>query len=262
MRHLVPSARVAPRRRPFFIWPVDSLPPHKCGSVCVAPLYVITVPRHGGCAKLAPVPVALAPTQKMIPNHQTVAEFLRRLGHRVALVARKPVHPHSPKSVVIWPVDQGEDPADIACGLASDYHAVYANLNPLHQYMAHVSPDPWRSVCDSMIARRTRILIDVDAHDCPKAEARDQFNAIRRELGEPLIAADSGNGYGLIYSCNLPANETSWHRVRIFLSRLREKYPCVDAGVFTASRLTRVIGTLNRSVTDGSRIETLLLSDE
>lgn len=198
----------------------------------------------------------------MTPNYETVAEFLRRLGHRVALVARKPAFPHLPKSVVVWPVDQGDDPADIACGLASDYHAVYANLNPMHDYMAHVSPDPWRSVCDSMIARRTRILIDVDAHDRPKAEAREQFDAIRRELGEPLIAADSGNGFGLIYSCNLPADQASWHRVRIFLAQLKEKYPCVDAGVFTASRLTRVIGTLNRSVKDGSRICTHLLSDE
>jgi hypothetical protein len=194
----------------------------------------------------------------MLPEIETVAEFLRRLGHRVALIGRKPID-HAPKSMVIWPAEQ-DDVADQACWLARQYDAVYVNLNPLATYMLDVYPPTGRSVTDNMIASRTRVLIDIDGHDVPKEHAREQKDTIKAEIGQPLVETDSGNGYGLIYTCNLPNDELSKRRVQLYLQRLKERYPCVDTSVFGAGRLTRVIGTLNRSVIDGSRIPTAILN--
>jgi hypothetical protein len=180
------------------------------------------------------------------------------MGHPIALVGRKPIG-HAPKSTVIWPAEQ-DDVADQAGWLSDQYHAVYCNLNPLAAYMLDVYPPAGRSVADNMIAARTRVLIDIDGHDVPKDSAREQKDAIKAELGEPLMETDSGNGYGLIYTCSLPNDELSKHRVQVYLQRLKARYPCVDTSVFGAGRLTRVIGTLNRSVIDGSRIPTALLN--
>src|SRR5262245_44750221 len=120
----------------------------------------------------------------------TIAEFLQRLGHRVALIGRKPID-RAPKSMVIWPAEQGDDVADQAWYLSTLYHAVYCNLNPLAAYMLDVLPEQGRSVTDDMIAARTRVLIDVDGHNVPKDIARGQKDAIKAELGEPLIETDS-----------------------------------------------------------------------
>jgi hypothetical protein len=192
------------------------------------------------------------------PCPATAAEFLRRLGHRVALIGRKPVD-HAPKSMVIWPAEQ-DDVVDHACYLSSLYHAVYVNLNPLAAYILDVVPEQGRSITDAMIASRTRVLIDIDGHDVPKDIACEQKDAIKAEIGEPLIETDSGNGFGLIYTCQLPNDEQSKHRVRVYLQRLKSRFPCVDTSVFGAGRLTRLIGTLNRSVIDGGRVPTAILN--
>lgn len=192
----------------------------------------------------------------MSPDYATVAEFLRRLGHPVALIGRKPVD-SAPSSMVIWPIEQ-DDAADQACCLSQQYHAVYANLNPLASYMLDVMPDRGRSVSDDMIARRTRLLIDVDAHDAPKELARDQKDAIKARYGAPLIETDSGNGYGLIYAIDYPNDADAKHRIKILLERLKAEFSCVDTSTFNSGRLTRVIGTLNKSST-GERINTCLL---
>lgn len=194
----------------------------------------------------------------MTPDYDTVAEFLRRLGHPVAIVGRNPVNPFG-KSTVLWPQDQS-DTVDEVCGIARDYHATYVNLNPLVPDVRDMSPDLGTSVRNAMIARRTRILIDVDAHDLPKEMAREQKDAIKARLGEPLIETDSGNGYGLIYTCNLPNDYASSLRVKEYLKRLQADFSCVDDGVFTAGRLTRVAGTFNRCRVTGERIPTRLLN--
>jgi len=188
----------------------------------------------------------------------TIAEFLRRLGHRVALIGRKPVD-RAPKSTIIWPVEQ-DDVVDQVCYLGDLYHAVYCNLNPLADYMLKAVPEAGRSVNDAMIRARTRVLIDIDGHDVPKAVARAQKDSIKAEIGDPLIETDSGNGYGLIYTCDLPNDEQSKHRVQVYLQRLKSRFPCVDTSVFGAGRLTRIIGTCNRSVIDRSRISTEILN--
>jgi hypothetical protein len=180
----------------------------------------------------------------------TIREFLRRLAHRVVLVGL------GERTRVIWPVEQ-DDPADSADWLSRQSHSVYVNLNPLEPYMESVAPhmrDPHDqddipgSVRDAMIARRTHLLIDVDGHDCPKEEARDQKDAIKARYGPPLIETDSGRGYGLIYNIDYPNDHDAKQRVRKLLKNLKADYPCVDHGVFNAARLTRLIGTPNRSI--------------
>lgn len=194
----------------------------------------------------------------MRPDPDTIAEFLRRIGHPVALVGRKPIG-RAPKSMVIWPAEQ-TDTIDQACWLSSQYDAVYVNLNPLKTCLLDAVLPAGRSVCDLMIARRTRVLLDVDAHTTAKKIAREQAEQIKAELGEPLIASDSGNGFGLLYTCDLANDEYAKLCVRNYLLSLGERYSCLDTCVFGASRLTRLIGTPNRSVATGKRIPTRLLN--
>jgi len=196
----------------------------------------------------------------LFPQESTIARFLARLGHPVALIGRKPVN-GAPKSMVVWPAEQ-TDTVDQAAWLATQFHAVYVNLNPLHPDLMTALPDPGVSVSDAMIFRRTRVLIDVDGHNVPKDQAREQMEAIRAKIGKPLMATDSGNGYGLIYTCDLPNDDDSKQRVKAYLQQLKAEFPCVDTSVYGAGRLTRCIGTLNRSVIDGSRIPTFLENHE
>jgi hypothetical protein len=190
-------------------------------------------------------------------NSAVVAEFLRRLGHTVALIGRKPLG-QEPVSTVLWPIDV-DDPVDAACYLSRFYHSVYVNLNPLASYLRDHRPISARSINDRMVERRTRLLIDVDGHDMPKDVAREQAEAIKAEYGQPLVHSDSGNGFGLIYDINLPNDSRSSFQVKTYLRELKARYPCVDVSCFNAGRLTRVIGTFNRSKLTGERIETHLL---
>ncbi len=195
----------------------------------------------------------------LLPCEHTIANFLALLGHPVALVGLKPVDV-ALAFACVWPAEQ-TDVVDQAAWLGRQYHAVYVNLNPLHPEMMSALPEAGRSVSDTMIARRTRVLINIDGHDVPKEVAREQMEAIKAQIGEPLMATDSGNGYGLIYTCDLPNDEESKRRVQIYLQQLKAEFPCVDTSVYGAGRLTRLIGTLNRSVIDGSRITTSLLRE-
>ncbi|MGE0696882.1 MAG: hypothetical protein AB7O59_22400 [Pirellulales bacterium] len=186
-------------------------------------------------------------------DESTVAEFLKRLGHAVAIVGVKPTTANTPPSSVKWPAEQTDILRHVA-RMSRYYYSVYVNLNPLRPEIL----SPKGSVRDNRIASRTRVLIDIDGHDVPKEVAREQKDAIKVKLGEPLIETDSGNGYGLIYPCDMPNDQHSKHVVRTLLNTLKAEFPCVDASCFNAGRLTRLIGTPN--VRDGVRIPTELLN--
>jgi hypothetical protein len=192
---------------------------------------------------------------KIAPKPDTIREFLRRLGHPVAIVCRKPIGDAG--SIVLWPSDL--DVPDIAARrLAPDFDAIFCNLNPLKSpYRQDVQP-PGTSIRRDMITRIARVLIDLDSQGSTKAEAYRQMLAIRDELGEPIMATDSGNGHALIYAVDLPVE--SFPRVVAFLKNLKERYSCVDASVGTPERLTRLIGTFNRDKLTGERIQTCLLT--
>lgn len=198
-------------------------------------------------------------------DRETIEIFLKRLGHPVMLKGRKPATAHAPKSTILFPSEQSDTVGE-AAELAKQYHAVYVNLNPLLE--EYVEGVPYKcpndgggkmSVRDCMIARRTRLLVDVDGHDVPKEVARQQKDAIKAKLGEPLIETDSGNGYGLIYAIDLPNEEQSTSLIKRVLAGLKKDFDCVDTSCANAGRLTRVIGTLNVSA-DGIRIPTRLLN--
>ncbi len=193
------------------------------------------------------------------PDRQTIETFLRLLGHKVAVIARKPCDKRAPSMVVLWPVDLEEDRTDQILYLAENYNAVYVNLNPLKPQYETVRPRQGSSVRDAMIERRTRVLIDIDGHDVPKEDAEQQKNAIKEHLGWPvLLETDSGNGYGLIYEVDYPTDRESNGLVKRFLHGLKEQFPCVDVSCSNAGRLTRLIGTLN--VRHGERIATRILN--
>ncbi|WP_428304641.1 hypothetical protein [Lacipirellula sp.] len=191
---------------------------------------------------------------------QTIVEFLDRIGHPVAIVARKPVDDRAPPMQVLWPVDQ-TDRIDQIEWLAEQYNAVYCNLNPLQERYLSVRPKHGSSVKDVMIARRSRLLIDIDGHGVPLDEAERQKDAVKAHLGWPvLIETFTGNGYGLIYETDLPTDRASNKQVKDFLHGLNEQFNCVDVSCSNSGRLTRLIGTWN--VRDGVRIPTRILGND
>lgn len=111
-----------------------------------------------------------------------------------------------------------------------------------------------------MIAQRRRVLIDVDAHEVDKSVARDQADTIIREIGSPLLFADSGNGYTILYECDLPNDEQSKYGLKNYLEQLNSRYSCVDKCVYGAGRLTRLIGTSNRCKATGDRVPTFFIN--
>jgi hypothetical protein len=197
----------------------------------------------------------------MIADTNTIREFLTRLGHKPAIVARKPnidKPTDLPDMYVLWPVQIIDAPDQIAF-LANYYDAVYCNLNPLAPKWQYEILPPGKSIKDSMIGRRTRTLVDIDAHDCELSVAADQRDRVRDWIKQnlddaPLIETESGNGYGLIYACDHANDTESKNYVKEFLNMLKDEFPTVDASCFNAGRLTRVIGTFNRR--NGSRVQT------
>lgn len=207
--------------------------------------------------KRSSIPSSAGSTDKQVnssASETTIREFLRRIGHPVAIKCLKPIGNAS--KLMLWPSDL--DVAHIAAReLAPDYDAIYVNLNPLKaSYLKDAQP-PGTSIKRFMIARISRVLIDLDAQGSNKAEAYRQMVAIRAELGQPLMATDSGNGHALLYPVDLPVE--SYPRVVAFITNLKERFSCVDTSVGTPERLTRLIGTFNRDKVTKQRIQTCLL---
>lgn len=115
---------------------------------------------------------------------------------------------------------------------------------------------------DSDIEHRTWLLIDVDslrstgisASDEEKkasGEVANKIYAYLRDIGfsEP-IAADSGNGYHLIYRIDMKNDSESRELIDKFLKSLDVMFSNsmaqVDKSVFNASRITKLYGTFAR----------------
>ena len=200
----------------------------------------------------------------MLPNENDIAAFFARLGHRrPMLYAFRPIGQARAKTI-LWGVD---DPVDTAAGLACEYHSVYTNLNPIRPEVTPV--DDGQGLADWMIAKRTRILLDVDG-DGDKATAWQQTCQIREAiaggmLGEPelpIVETDHGNGYALIYECDMENDEPSKRAVKKLLRDLKASWNHVDLMVSNAGRYTRVAGTLNQNKITKERILTKLLGRE
>lgn len=201
----------------------------------------------------------------MLADIDTIREFLSRIGHRVAVVARKPVPEKPidlPDQYVFWPA-QLIDPPDQIAWLADYYDAIYVNLNPLAPRWHYEVLPPGKSIRDNMIDRRTRVLLDIDAHDCELSVAAEQRDGVREwmlkhQSATPLMETESGNGYGLIYPVDFANDAESKRGVSNLLNALNKEFPTVDTSCFNAGRLTRVMGTFNRR--NGSRVQTRIIN--
>jgi hypothetical protein len=203
----------------------------------------------------------------VIGDYDTINEFLTRIGHDVALVATKPVPGTNmdgrppPRTTILWPKDL-DDIADHALWLNNFYFSVYINLNPLLREIDEADTLPGNSVKDRLIARRSRLLIDLDAHgDITREQAFDEKEAVKERFPNPLIESDTGNGFALIYEIDFPNNDQSKTQISTLLKNLHAEVPSIDTTVFTAGRLTRCVGTLNRDRASGDRIPTRLLNE-
>lgn len=142
-----------------------------------------------------------------------------------------------------------------------EYRAAYFTLNPLNGG-GPLNPKTLKvsrnTASDADIARRVRLMIDLDpvrpagssSTDSEKESARKQAEAARQFLsgrGWPLpLLADSGNGWHLLYRIDLPNDVASVDLVRDVLSRLKQLFPLVDAGNYNASRICKLYGSWAR----------------
>lgn len=150
--------------------------------------------------------------------------------------------------------------------------AIYISLNPVKGDLHARAADrlkPARAggaTSDDLIERRTSLLVDVDpirlsdisATDAEVQAAREVTDRVRRYLQErgfpdPQIRF-SGNGYALVYPCDLLNDDDGATLVKRFLGALDARFGTenvkIDTSVYNASRLTRLPGTMNRKGDD------------
>jgi len=137
---------------------------------------------------------------------------------------------------------------------------VYVTLNPLRERWA--AEEDSKAASDADIDRRRWLMIDFD----PVRDANTNSTWIEslfastlaakvqnhlHQIGWPdPILCGSGNGSYLLYRVDLPNDKASENLIRDVLSALARKFNTseveVDRVNFNASRLLRVMGTLNR----------------
>lgn len=189
-------------------------------------------------------------------NPTDMTTMLTRLNHPVVVEATKPIDPRLPPRQTLWPVEL-EDPVEQIAEMAESYNRVFVTLNTLRDEVLRGVPPRNVGPRLSMFARRSHLLVDVDAHGTSLDEAERQKDRIKEYLGWPmLIETYSGNGFGLIYEIDLPCDDGK--RVQRFLEGLKSDFPCVDTSVHTLNRYTRLAGTFN--VRNGERVLTRILN--
>ncbi len=148
---------------------------------------------------------------------------------------------------------------DAAAGWASARAArdnLYYTLNPCR-------PDLSGAAKNHDITGRARILIDVDSirPDADRNATDDERQAAWHVsdlvmlhlagLGFPSpVVVDSGNGFQLIYRCNLPNGPLESQRIAALYKLLNGLYATtgarIDEAVHNAARIARLPGTVNR----------------
>jgi len=148
--------------------------------------------------------------------------------------------------------------------------AIYVTLNPIPSALMsqengskNKAIKPRKNTTkDNDIERRRLILIDLD----PKREAntnatnkeKDEAEKLSREIASFLkdkgfpepVRADSGNGFHLLYRIKAKADKDSKATLSAFLKALSVRFSSdavdVDTGVFNASRISKLYGTMTR----------------
>ncbi len=140
---------------------------------------------------------------------------------------------------------------------------IYTCFNPIKEDLALGLHD---GVLDKHIARRTRVLIDLDrageAKDpADEQELRSAFatcSEIEEFISQTFLVDPfkvmSGNGYHLYLPIDLPNDESSAKQCKQLLRSLHHRFSTdriqVDIKVHNASRITKVPGTIARKGTE------------
>ena len=160
------------------------------------------------------------------------------------------------------------DHAKMAEDLASldgRHDGIYYTINPVNSALLSRAANRLKSYAatttsDPDITQRIHLLIDADparpagisASDEEKEHSRAQVRSVFKYLRtlnfpDPIVA-DSGNGFHLIYSINLPNDKDSADLVRAFLKALAVRFNTpqskIDESVFNASRIVKAYGTV------------------
>lgn len=139
--------------------------------------------------------------------------------------------------------------------------AIYVTLNPINTNALTRSGEQRSALTkDADIERRYFILIDVDpvrpADVSSTEEEKNNSLIVIQQIEQYLTAqgwpapaiADSGNGYHLLYSCDMENSEESTKLVRAFLNELSNKFSDehakVDTVVYNAARIVKLYGTI------------------
>lgn len=145
--------------------------------------------------------------------------------------------------------------------------AIYVTLNPINTNALTRSGEQRSALTkDADIERRYFILIDVDPvrpSDLSSTEEEknnsliviQQIEQYLTAQGWPAPAiADSGNGYHLLYSCDMENSEESTKLVRSVLNELSSRFSTdeakVDTVVYNAARIVKLYGTIAKKGED------------
>ncbi|HNF92837.1 MAG TPA: hypothetical protein PKZ67_11615, partial [Accumulibacter sp.] len=143
--------------------------------------------------------------------------------------------------------------------------AVYVTLNPidpqlLSRYANRIENGATTTTTDAQVTRRRWLLLDFDPARPSDTSATDaQLESAKAAAGEcwqelqadgwpDPLAAESGNGFHLLYALDLPNDNESRDLIKGALAGLAARFDTdqvkLDQSVFNAGRITKLYGTL------------------
>ncbi|MBK7952587.1 MAG: DUF3987 domain-containing protein [Candidatus Accumulibacter sp.] len=155
--------------------------------------------------------------------------------------------------------------AEQAVRLNSNGAAVYVTLNPidpqlLSRYANRIEGGATATTTDKQVTRRRWLLLDFDPTrptdtsatdaqlEVAKTVARACYQSLQAEGWPDPLAAESGNGFHLVYPIDLPNDNESRDLVKGVLAGLAARFDTdqvkVDQSVFNAGRITKLYGTV------------------
>jgi len=155
--------------------------------------------------------------------------------------------------------------AEHAERLSTSGAAVYVTLNPvdpqlLSRYSNRIEAYAQSTTTDKQVTRRRWLLIDLDpvrpsgtsATDAQLTAAKAKARAVYKHLsgiGWPApVVAESGNGYHLLFSIDLPNDDAAASLLKSVLAALAGQFDDqqtkVDQSVFNAARIVKLYGTV------------------
>jgi hypothetical protein len=160
--------------------------------------------------------------------------------------------------------DDPEALADAVLPLDGTVPGVYVTFNPCNPALLaraanRLKERAEQTTSDGDILRRRWLLLDFDPkrpsgisstdaeHGRAITTACGVFDDLRGQFGDPVVA-DSGNGCHLLYRLDLPNDSASTELVKHILAGVAARCAPddvdVDLGVFNASRIVKMWGTL------------------